>query len=326
MTWNDFEYNLKGSFAKLREQELLYDISLACEGQILPAHQVVLGTSSPQLLQLIVGARGAGGNQHPLLVLRGISATDMQLILEFIYTGQVVVPQHQLNTFLASAEDLEILGLSKKCANIHIGADLGDDYDFGPLEALPSSSAAARRNRRLKRKRAAAAAESYDEPEIKQENGSFDEVKREKRGGGGSGAGANSSGSEQLLLLPISMSGGSGGGSAEPRVYECESCNKKFARKAHLQRHEKAHSDFRPFVCTICEQKFKRKEHCFKHISTIHDIDDPTTHTEEIKLSEVLDAMESVNSDEESLVEGVDLSKETNSSGGVQSHHSFGDM
>jgi hypothetical protein len=29
-----------GSFAKLRDQELLYDISLACEGQIMPAHQV----------------------------------------------------------------------------------------------------------------------------------------------------------------------------------------------------------------------------------------------------------------------------------------------
>ena len=59
---------------------------------------------------------------------------------------------------------------------------------------------------------------------------SFRQVKREKRGG------------EQL---------------SGDRLHECESCNKKFARKAHLQRHEKAHSDFRPFVCTICEQKFK---------------------------------------------------------------------
>ena len=40
------------------------------------------------------------------------------------YVILVVVPQQRLNTFLAAAEDLEILGLSKKCANIHIG-DLG---------------------------------------------------------------------------------------------------------------------------------------------------------------------------------------------------------
>ena len=40
VTWNDFEYNLKGSFAKLREDDVLYDMSIVCDGQIIPAHQV----------------------------------------------------------------------------------------------------------------------------------------------------------------------------------------------------------------------------------------------------------------------------------------------
>ena len=38
---------------------MLYDMNLACEGQIIPAHQVVLGCCSPQLLQLLVGVRGS---------------------------------------------------------------------------------------------------------------------------------------------------------------------------------------------------------------------------------------------------------------------------
>lgn len=183
-----------------------------------------------------------------------------------------MVPQHQLNTFLVAAEDLEILGLSKKCANIHIGDP--DDFDMG----LPELTTKKRSSRHKKRKYN----ESY-EPEIKQEDSLFDEeggkMKRER----------------------------------SDKLYECDSCQKKFARKAHLQRHEKAHSDFRPFVCTICEQKFKRKEHCFKHISTIHDIEDPTGHAEEIKLSEVLEAIENVNSDEEDeggFNSGLNLSKE----------------
>ena len=46
VTWNDFEYNLKGSFAKLREDEVLYDMSLVCEGKLIPAHQVNLRCSS----------------------------------------------------------------------------------------------------------------------------------------------------------------------------------------------------------------------------------------------------------------------------------------
>ena len=40
VTWNDFEYNLKGSFAKLREDQILHDMSIVCDGQIIPAHQV----------------------------------------------------------------------------------------------------------------------------------------------------------------------------------------------------------------------------------------------------------------------------------------------
>lgn len=285
MTWNDFEYNLKGSFAKLREDEVLYDMSLACEGKIIPAHQVVLGCCSPQLLQLLVSARGANttAGQNPLVVLRGVSASDMMLILQFVYTGQVVVPQWQLNTFLAAAEDLEILGLSKKCANIHIGD--GDEFDAGLPELATNAAAVTtkRKTGRPRKKKYTEASSGYT-PDIKQEDAVFEDDGT-KVGGGKR---------ERL-----------------EKAYECEACQKKFARKAHLQRHEKAHSDFRPFVCSICEQKFKRKEHCFKHISTIHDIEDPTAHTEEIKLSEVLEAIESVNSEDEGGQEdGLDLSKD----------------
>mgnify|MGYP006863615845 CR=1 FL=1 len=58
----------------------------------------------------------------------------------------VVVPQWQLNTFLAAAEDLEILGLSKKCANIHIGD--GDEFDAG-LPELATNAAAVTTKRKV---------------------------------------------------------------------------------------------------------------------------------------------------------------------------------
>ena len=101
-------------------------------------------------------------------------------------------------------------------------------------------------------------------------------------------------------------------------MFACESCDKKFRRKGHLQRHEKAHSDFRPYVCTICEQKFKRKEHCYKHISTIHDLEDAAAHTDQIKLSEVFEAIENVKSDDEAQNEerlptpGANLTNDNN--------------
>ncbi len=48
-----------GSFAKLRDQELLYDISLACEGQIMPAHQVLYGTYFLPILVFSMSAHHA---------------------------------------------------------------------------------------------------------------------------------------------------------------------------------------------------------------------------------------------------------------------------
>ena len=47
-----------------------------------------------------MGARAAGPTHHPLLLLRGISARDMQLILEFVYSGQGECPLLAVHTKL----------------------------------------------------------------------------------------------------------------------------------------------------------------------------------------------------------------------------------
>ena len=51
-------------------------------------------------------------HHHPLLYLRGVRLADLQLILTFCYQGEVNVPQEDLNSFLSTAEDLQIKGLT----------------------------------------------------------------------------------------------------------------------------------------------------------------------------------------------------------------------
>ena len=53
---------------------------------------------------------GAGGGGNPVIYLRGISYTDMESVLSFMYHGEVNVAQDQLNSFLAVAEDLKVKG------------------------------------------------------------------------------------------------------------------------------------------------------------------------------------------------------------------------
>ena len=55
----------------------------------------------------------------------------------------------------------------------------------------------------------------------------------------------------------------------------CAICDKEFERKSHLKKHERIHTNEKPFQCEYCEKKFTAKSNLNKHL-TIHtkDIDD----------------------------------------------------
>ena len=50
--------------------------------------------------------------QHPIVILRDVSEQDLQALLQFMYNGQVQVPDEQLKNFLRTAETLQIRGLT----------------------------------------------------------------------------------------------------------------------------------------------------------------------------------------------------------------------
>ncbi|KAK7081414.1 hypothetical protein SK128_014781 [Halocaridina rubra] len=53
LCWNEFPSNLLSFFKELREQEDFVDVTLACEGQQLSAHKVVLSACSPYFRSLL---------------------------------------------------------------------------------------------------------------------------------------------------------------------------------------------------------------------------------------------------------------------------------
>merc|ERR1719233_987699 len=50
-------------------------------------------------------------HSHPLLYLKGIKSENMKKILDFVYDGEVNIPEYKLQHFLNDAGDLEIKGL-----------------------------------------------------------------------------------------------------------------------------------------------------------------------------------------------------------------------
>ena len=110
LKWNDFDLNLKSSFRDLRDSKDLFDMTLVCgEFHQVQAHKVILSASSPFFRDVLA----SNPHVNPLIYLRGISQTDLQYILDFIYHGEVSVSQSNLNNFLSVAEDLKIKGLTQ---------------------------------------------------------------------------------------------------------------------------------------------------------------------------------------------------------------------
>ena len=106
--WNDFQKNIKSSFASIRKDFEFADVTLACEdGQQLEAHRVILAASSPFFQKLFRRNK----HTHPLLYMRDVVFQDLVAIVDFLYCGEANILQENLDSFLTLAEDLKLEGI-----------------------------------------------------------------------------------------------------------------------------------------------------------------------------------------------------------------------
>ena len=123
LKWNEFETNVSTAFRELRDDKDFFDVTLACEGNQLEAHKVILSACSP----FFRGVLKRNPHNHPLLYLKGIKYEDVLAVLNFMYHGEVNIAQDELNSFLAVAEDLQVKGLTQN----------GGAASSGPLPKRP---------------------------------------------------------------------------------------------------------------------------------------------------------------------------------------------
>ncbi|KAL1124593.1 hypothetical protein AAG570_001217 [Ranatra chinensis] len=108
LSWGDFGTSLSSTVQILRGHGDLVDVTLAAGGKIFPAHKLVLSAASPLLMELLKSTQC----QHPVVMLAGITATDLEALLQFVYQGEVSVDPNQLPSLLQAAQCLDIQALS----------------------------------------------------------------------------------------------------------------------------------------------------------------------------------------------------------------------
>ena len=103
-----YENSIQGVWKELQSENHFSDVTLACEDKQIKAHKIILSFCSP-LLQNILKQ-----NQNPnsYIYLRGVSSTDLEHLVTFMYQGKVTIRPEDVDSFRAIAEDLKLSGLS----------------------------------------------------------------------------------------------------------------------------------------------------------------------------------------------------------------------
>ncbi|XP_046411694.1 broad-complex core protein isoforms 1/2/3/4/5-like isoform X1 [Neodiprion fabricii] len=135
LSWGEFGSSLASAAQLLRGHGELVDVTLAAGGRSFAAHKIVLCAASPFLLDLLKSTPC----QHPVIMLAGIGAEDLESLLEFVYRGEISVEPSQLPSLLQAAHCLNIHGLTPPTVLTENGEEI-------PLSAIPAASEALARD------------------------------------------------------------------------------------------------------------------------------------------------------------------------------------
>ena len=110
LKWKNYQSNWTKSFSELRNDTESADVTLISDDKIkFTAHKILLLSCSDTFRFILKGYTNTHANQ--LLYLGGVSSINLAFILDYIYYGEVNLFQEQLDSFLESAQKLEIEGL-----------------------------------------------------------------------------------------------------------------------------------------------------------------------------------------------------------------------
>ena len=108
LKWNDFQSNVTKSFEAFRNEGHLHDVTLVSDDQNqVSAHKLVLSASSEYFNNIFKNNKVS----NPFLCLEGVSLTDLNNILDYIYHGEIQIYQDNLDQFLSIAKRFKIEGL-----------------------------------------------------------------------------------------------------------------------------------------------------------------------------------------------------------------------
>ena len=113
-----------------REDDLFCDVTLLSDdGMVFKAHKVILASHSEKLQTILTKAESTSSllSRSLCVYLSGVTGHQLGLILDFMYSGQVMVDQIYLLKFLKVAKNLEVVGLVEQVEEQDESKDIKDE-------------------------------------------------------------------------------------------------------------------------------------------------------------------------------------------------------
>lgn len=107
LRWNNHQNHILRAFDALLQTKSLVDVTLVCAETSIRAHKVVLSACSP-FFQNVFAENPC---KHPVIVLKDFPGWVVQAVVDFMYRGEISVPQKRLETLIQVGESLQIRGL-----------------------------------------------------------------------------------------------------------------------------------------------------------------------------------------------------------------------
>ena len=110
MKWDSFDSHLLASQKDLYFTKQFSDVTLVSDDIVqIKAHKTVLSSTSSIFKQLLM----INATSNPILYLKGVKYTELEAIIQFIYTGEAQVYENRIDFFLDASKDLTIKELNK---------------------------------------------------------------------------------------------------------------------------------------------------------------------------------------------------------------------
>ena len=222
LKWNDFQTTVSNSFKLLKQEKDFFDVTLIAEDQKqIESHKVILSACSSFFKPILQNNK----HSHPLIYLSGINSTNLQLIIDYIYEGEVQLFQEQLDSFLDAAQKLQIAGLlTNQKDEIENDDFLTSKSEFNSSEVVDVDeekieiSGISSQEKKLRNKTVAAVS-GHDQNEVNRKI-------------------------NEILVK-------------EEDYYRCTACDKMSKDVRNIKRHVEIHIDGLSYECQVCNNTFR---------------------------------------------------------------------